>query len=90
VESLAADWSPGKYTDDYSDNLMRLIRAKAKGQSIEVSHETRSQPPKVVDLMERLRRSLEQSAGRHVTRRPAAKGRSKTARARRPSRRRAA
>src|SRR5437870_1845058 len=28
VNSLAAEWDPAKYTDEYRDNLMRIIQAK--------------------------------------------------------------
>ena len=64
VETLAAEWVPDKYVDDYRTNLMRLIKAKSKGKSVEIAPEARSAQPEVVDLMERLRRSLEQSSGR--------------------------
>ena len=30
VESLSAKWEPEKYTDEYRDNLMRLIKGKAE------------------------------------------------------------
>src|SRR5687767_618110 len=33
VNSLAAEWDPSKYTDDYRDNLMRVIQAKMKGKT---------------------------------------------------------
>jgi len=61
VNNLAADWDPSKYTDEYRDNLMKLIKAKMKGKTIEVEPETESRDTKVVDLMERLRQSLAQS-----------------------------
>jgi DNA end-binding protein Ku len=59
VENLAADWSPEKYTDEYRDNLMKVIRAKMKGKKPELTAEVEPQSAEVVDLMERLRRSLE-------------------------------
>ena len=31
VDSLAADWDPAKYTDDYRENLMRVIKGKLSG-----------------------------------------------------------
>jgi DNA end-binding protein Ku len=63
VESLAADWSPEKYTDDYRDNLMKVIRAKMKGRSVKLTEKEEPQSAEVIDLMERLRQSL-QGAGR--------------------------
>jgi len=71
VNSLAAEWDPSKYTDEYRDNLMRVIKAKMKGKKIEVEAEAEPREAKVVDLMERLRQSLAQS-GRKSGRKPAA------------------
>jgi DNA end-binding protein Ku len=59
VESLAADWNPSKYADEYRDNLMRIIKGKVKGKKVELETAAESPPAHVVDLMERLRRSLE-------------------------------
>jgi DNA end-binding protein Ku len=89
VQTLAGDWVPDKYTDDYRDNLMRLIKAKAKGRSIELTPEERPRPANVVDLMERLRRSLEQSGARGKRRRATSRTKA-TSRTRRSARKRAA
>jgi len=61
VESLAAKWDPSKYTDQYRENLMRIIKGKAKGRKVALEGGERHRPAKVVDLMERLRQSLEQT-----------------------------
>lgn len=90
VETLAAEWAPDKYMDDYRQNLMRLIKAKAKGRSVELEPEARAERPEVVDLMERLRRSLEQSSGKGTRARKRGRTLKVAARSRRPSRRRAA
>src|SRR5947208_6209890 len=37
VENLAASWDPAKYTDDYRENLMKVIRAKLKGKPAKLS-----------------------------------------------------
>ena len=63
VENLAADWSPEKYTDEYRDNLMKVIRAKLKGKKPHLTAEVEPQSAEVIDLMERLRRSLEGGGG---------------------------
>ncbi len=60
VESLAAKWDPAKYTDQYRDNLMKIIKGKAKGRKVALEAGEAERPAEVVDLMERLRRSLEQ------------------------------
>jgi len=61
VENLADDWKPDKYTDDYRDNLMKVIKAKLKGKQAHVVAEEHPRDAKVVDLMERLRQSLDAS-----------------------------
>jgi DNA end-binding protein Ku len=62
VENLAADWQPEKYTDDYRDNLMKVIRAKMKGKTVKLAAAEEPQSAEVIDLMERLRQSLQQGA----------------------------
>ena len=67
VESLSDEWKPEKYTDDYRANLMRIIKAKMKGKEAKIVAEEEPHDAKVVDLMERLRSSLEgRSAGKSV------------------------
>jgi DNA end-binding protein Ku len=60
VGSLAAKWDPERYTDDYRDNLMRIIKARMKGKTVKLEAAEEPRQAKVVDLMERLRQSLEQ------------------------------
>jgi DNA end-binding protein Ku len=62
ITNLAEPFSPDKYTDDYRANLMRIIKAKAKGKDIdlEAPPETEHDDTQVLDLMSRLRESLEQ------------------------------
>ena len=76
VESLASEWNPDKYTDDYRENLMRVIKAKMKGKSADLVSDEPPRDAKVIDLMERLRQSLDAS-GRRGGRRAVAKGRNK-------------
>jgi DNA end-binding protein Ku len=64
VNSLAAEWDPGKYTDEYRENLLRIIKAKVKGKKIRLEPAAEPRQAEVVDLMERLRRSLEQGGGK--------------------------
>ena len=64
VESLAAEWQPDKYTDDYRDNLMKVIRAKMKGKTVKLEAAEEPQSAEVVDLMERLRQSLQGASAR--------------------------
>ena len=63
VNSLAAEWDPEKYTDQYRENLLRIIKGKLKGKKVKLEEAAEPRQAEVVDLMERLRRSLEQSGG---------------------------
>jgi DNA end-binding protein Ku len=58
VNSLAGEWNPAKYTDDYGKNLKRIIEAKLKGKEAVLEAKAEPRQAEVVDLMERLRRSL--------------------------------
>jgi DNA end-binding protein Ku len=80
VESLAAEWKPEKYVDDYRENLMRVIKAKMKGKPADLVSEEPPRDAKVVDLMERLRQSLDASGKRGGRRRAAGSARGRTAR----------
>jgi DNA end-binding protein Ku len=62
VNSLAADWDPSKYTDQYRENLMRIVKGKVKGKQVALEPDTEPRHAEVVDLMKRLRRSLEQGS----------------------------
>ena len=76
VNNLAADWDPSKYTDEYRENLMRVIQAKIKGKHVELKSAAEPREAEVVDLMERLRRSLDQAGAK--PRAAKAKGTKKT------------
>jgi DNA end-binding protein Ku len=80
VESLAAEWKPEKYTDDYRENLMRVIKAKMKGKAADLVSAEPPRDAKVIDLMERLRQSLDASGRRSGRRSPASSARSRRAR----------
>ena len=81
VNSLASEWDPSKYTDEYRANLMRIIEGKTKGKEVALEAAEEPRQAEVVDLMERLKRSLERSPAR-----ARAAGGGKTATKRAPSR----
>ena len=58
ISSLAGDWNPGAFHDDYVPALMKVIKAKAAGKKLPAVSEKPTPPTKVVDLVERLRESL--------------------------------
>jgi DNA end-binding protein Ku len=65
VENLSTAFDPTKYTDDYHQNLMKIIRAKMKGKKIEVEEPAEPETTQVVDLMARLQESLDMGKRAH-------------------------
>jgi DNA end-binding protein Ku len=64
IDNLAEPFDPTRYTDDYRANLMKVIKAKMKGKkpNLQAPEETRDSG--VIDLMSRLRASLEEGSGK--------------------------
>ncbi|SDL01930.1 DNA end-binding protein Ku [Arthrobacter sp. ov407] len=68
VDSMASDFEPDQFTDDYQGQLRQLIEAKLdKGESLD-TEETFGAPAEagegeVIDLMEALKRSIEKKRG---------------------------
>jgi DNA end-binding protein Ku len=60
IESLAADFEPGKYRDEYRERVLDLIERKAQGETI-VIEEPEAEPEKVPDLMAALEASIASS-----------------------------
>ena len=56
VESLAGEFEPQKYHDEYRERLKALIDAKLQGQEVAVSPQPQLAP--VIDMMEALKKSL--------------------------------
>ena len=57
VDALSADFEPQKYSDNYRENLRKMIQAKIDGNSVVETPETHIAP--VIDIMEALKKSLE-------------------------------
>lgn len=70
VDSLAADFDPSQFTDDYQEQLRTLVEAKLEqGDTIDTSatfgeQDDEGEDAEVVDLMEALKRSVERSKER--------------------------
>ena len=58
IGALAAEWTPEKYTDDYQQNLQKVIKGKLKGKTITLEETERPMSAEVIDLTERLKASL--------------------------------
>jgi DNA end-binding protein Ku len=65
VENLAEPFDPTRYTDEYRANLMKIIKAKMKGKKVKLEEPEGEAPDSdVLDLMSRLRASLEEGSGK--------------------------
>jgi len=62
VENLTAPFAPEKYKDDYREELLRVIRAKVEGREV-VETEPVPERENVIDLMEKLRKSVAMTQG---------------------------
>ena len=69
IDSLATEFDPGRYRDEYREKVLELIERKAAGEEIAVQPEA-PQPARVPDLMAALEASLaavKQSSGEGAT-----------------------
>ena len=57
IDSLASDFDPEKYRDEYRERVLDLIERKAQGETI-VIEEPEAEPEKVPDLMAALEASI--------------------------------
>jgi DNA end-binding protein Ku len=65
VTNLAESFDPTRYTDEYRANLMKIIKAKMKGKKVKLEEPEGEAPDSdVLDLMSRLRASLEEGSGK--------------------------
>ncbi|MCT2562372.1 non-homologous end joining protein Ku [Chryseobacterium herbae] len=59
IKQLSQVFDPAMYKDTYSDELMKIIRKKAKGKSIKMKKAEPVKEGKVIDLMAQLKASLQ-------------------------------
>ena len=62
IEEMSGNFKPEKYKNSFTEDLKKLIKAKAKGKKIK---RTPKAPPstKVVDIMSVLQASIDQQSG---------------------------
>jgi DNA end-binding protein Ku len=66
IESFEGELNLADYKDEYQEGLRQIIEAKVAGEEVVATEE--EAPPKVIDLMEALRKSLDQvSSGKKKT-----------------------
>jgi len=63
IDSMASEWRPEQYTDEYHQALERIIEEKVKrgGREIPAAHAKKKHPTNVVDLVSVLQQSLRQT-----------------------------
>jgi DNA end-binding protein Ku len=64
IESFSCDWDPSRYEDSFQKRLRKIVKAKGKGQEIEIPDDEGDQPSPVPDLMAALEQSLEEAKAR--------------------------
>jgi DNA end-binding protein Ku len=65
IDSMSSEkFEPEKFHDQYREDVMAMIDARAAGQSVEAPSAKKAAPTNVVNLMDVLQRSLEQSRER--------------------------
>jgi DNA end-binding protein Ku len=61
IDTLSGDFQPDEYVDKYREALLEVVNAKVEGAEVTTPREAEPAEDKVVDLMEALRRSVEQA-----------------------------
>jgi DNA end-binding protein Ku len=61
IDSMAADFKPEEFTDDYRAALQKVIDAKVSGEEIVAPPEVEEAPSSAIDLMAALRASVERA-----------------------------
>ncbi|MDG4763457.1 Ku protein [Solwaraspora sp. WMMD406] len=61
IDSMAGEFAPDEYTDDYRTALQEVIDAKVEGREIVAPEEEEEAPAAAVDLMAALRASVERA-----------------------------
>jgi DNA end-binding protein Ku len=79
VDSMTVAWDPDRYEDTYRSKVLALVRKKGQGKAIDVAPRREPEGAEVVDLVDALRRSLDErthgTRARTATKRPAKRSR---------------
>jgi DNA end-binding protein Ku len=59
IENLTEDWSPDDFEDEYRERVLEAVQAKVEGEEITLVES--EEPAGVVDIMEALKRSVDES-----------------------------
>jgi DNA end-binding protein Ku len=61
IDSMAGEFDPGEYTDNYREALQEVIDAKVEGREVVAPEEPEAAPAAAVDLMAALKASVERA-----------------------------
>lgn len=64
IKQLSQEFDPKMYKDTYSDELMKIIKQKAKGKNVKAKKAQPAKEGKVIDLMAQLKASLNSSSSK--------------------------
>jgi DNA end-binding protein Ku len=78
IESLTSDFEPGRYRDEYREELLDLLERKAEGKEVVTAPTEEPKPTKAPDLMAALEESLAAVRGDEAAGDGKAKSKSKT------------
>ncbi|WP_353148885.1 Ku protein [Chryseobacterium sp.] len=67
IKQLSQDFDPSMYKDTYSDELLKIIKQKAKGKNTKAKKAQPVQEGKVIDLMAQLKASLNHSKSKSAS-----------------------
>ncbi|MET3035211.1 Ku protein [Chryseobacterium sp. NRRL B-14859] len=67
IKQLSQDFDPAMYKDTYSDELLKIIKQKAKGKNTKAKKAQPVQEGKVIDLMAQLKASLNHSKSKSAS-----------------------
>ena len=67
IANMAEDFDASKYKDVYQDKLKAIIKAKAKGKTIDTPETVERETTKIIDLVARLQESLAEETSRIIS-----------------------
>lgn len=67
IKQLSQEFDPALYKDTYSDELMKIIKQKAKGKNVKAKKAEPAKEGKVIDLMAQLKASLSTSKSKSAS-----------------------
>lgn len=67
IEQLSQEFDPSMYKDTYSEELMKIIKQKARGKNIKAKKAETAKEGKVIDLMAQLKASLQSPKSKNAS-----------------------